>query len=281
MRWRRSKPTESPTRAARAIWRGWLRAGCAVAAAVCVASEAHAAAGVQYSLDRSSTLVSKDVGPERWAITYRIADGEAFGNVFYTDGRDPSFVSCTRKSIDGANGTFACYGAEACNASPCPAEQYTLIAEVSLPLSFFFPPFGGVDTDVDGDYDVSGVSRNSSNCDARLGAALPTALQQQGGCIFHASQTGTTVTVTSDCGVTYSGTTSPSGLIQAAAHSVSQEGACTTTADTEITVDASQDLSRVTFAIRLDFSSGCVFSGTSDVIPDCQAAGESLWIRIP
>lgn len=123
-----------------------ILAVAAVLAAARGADPAHAGSGVQYSRDRSSTLISKDVGAERWAITYRVDDGAAFGNVFYPDGRDPSFISCDRIGVNGSDSSYRCYGANRCPGEPCGEEQYSFIAEVSLPTSFFFPPSGPTPT---------------------------------------------------------------------------------------------------------------------------------------
>lgn len=80
-------------------------------------------------------------GAERWAITYRLGDGHVTGIVFRTDGGPSSFLDCDRTSVTDTDATFDCYGADACGAAPCPESQYTLIAsDISLPLSFFFPP---------------------------------------------------------------------------------------------------------------------------------------------
>jgi len=104
---------------------------------------------VQWTRDRTATLVSKDVGAERWAITYRLADGHVNGNVFRTDGGPASFLDCDRTSVTDTDATFDCYGADACGGAPCPESEYTLIAtDISLPLSFFFPP--GDEPDADG-----------------------------------------------------------------------------------------------------------------------------------
>lgn len=104
-------------------------------------SVARAQADVQWTRERDATLVSKDVGAERWAITYRLADGRATGNVYRTDGGPASFLDCRQTGRDGSNVTFDCYGANACAEAPCPSSQYSLIASgVTLPLSFFFPP---------------------------------------------------------------------------------------------------------------------------------------------
>jgi len=118
-----------------------MRIVLAVLALAVVPSLAEAQSGVQWTRARDATLVSKDVGAERWAITYRLADGHVTGNVFRTDGGPPSFLDCDRTSVTDTDATFDCYGADACTQGPCPTSQYTLIASgISLPLSFFFPP---------------------------------------------------------------------------------------------------------------------------------------------
>jgi hypothetical protein len=110
-------------------------------AVLVVPSLAHAQAGVQWTLERDATLVSKDVGSERWAITYRLSDGRTTGNVFRADGGPPAFLDCERTSVDEVNATFDCFGADACPEAPCPSSQYVLIESgIVLPLSFFFPP---------------------------------------------------------------------------------------------------------------------------------------------
>ena len=112
-----------------------------IVAAVVAPSLAFAQAGVQWTRERDATLVSKDVGAERWAITYRLSDGRVTGNVYRTDGGATSFLDCPRTAIEGENAIFDCYGADACAAAPCPESQYTRIATgVSLPIAFFFPP---------------------------------------------------------------------------------------------------------------------------------------------
>jgi len=105
---------------------------------------AGATTGVQWTRDRDATLINKDVGTERWAITYRLSDGRVTGNVFRSDGGPPAFLDCNRTSATDTDATFDCFGADACAAAPCPTSQYTLIQSgISLPLSFFFPPGEG------------------------------------------------------------------------------------------------------------------------------------------
>src|SRR5690606_22355620 len=68
-------------------------------ALILVPALAEAQSGVQWTRERDATLVSKDVGPERWAITYRLSDGRVTGNVFRTDGGPTSFLDCTQTSL--------------------------------------------------------------------------------------------------------------------------------------------------------------------------------------
>lgn len=106
-----------------------------------VPSVAAGQGSAQWTRDRDATLISKDVGAERWAITYRLSDSRVTGNVFRTDGGPSSFLQCNRTASDATNITFDCFGASACNGSPCPSTQYGALASgVALPITFFFPP---------------------------------------------------------------------------------------------------------------------------------------------
>ncbi len=102
--------------------------------------------GLQITPDGKRTLVSKDVGAERWAITLNADDGSVTGNVFKSDGSEPSFVWCAYLFDDGNSNanerqiTFECSGADACPGPSCPAGQWTTLATVALPGSFFLPP---------------------------------------------------------------------------------------------------------------------------------------------
>jgi hypothetical protein len=96
--------------------------------------------GVQVTPDGKRTLISKDVGGARWAIT-RNDDATVTGNVFYTDGRPPDFVFCAETGGDAANVTLRCRLAAPCPLAPCAPESWVDIAgEVELPRSFFSPP---------------------------------------------------------------------------------------------------------------------------------------------
>ena len=135
----------------------------ALAAATPRAACAQSDAGVQVTPDTNRVLVSKDVGDERWAIG-RNDDGTVTGNVFRSDGGDPSFVWCEQTGgddddffddfidfLDDLIGNdddddgnddqlqYSCFGADRCDDAPCTADEWSFIADVSLPESFFRP----------------------------------------------------------------------------------------------------------------------------------------------
>ena len=99
-----------------------------------------AGSGVQVTVDGSANLISKDVGNERWAITYDLAAKTASGNVFRSDGGDPAFVWCQNTSESGDTASLNCFGANRCDSAPCPETDWTPLGQVELPLGFFFPP---------------------------------------------------------------------------------------------------------------------------------------------
>jgi hypothetical protein len=95
------------------------------------------------------TLVSKDVGDERWAIMYDMETHVAMGNVFFTSGGPPTFVWCQRTGADDNPDprqmmmTFSCSDADSCPAEPCDATEWHPIGDVTLPGEFFMPPAMG------------------------------------------------------------------------------------------------------------------------------------------
>lgn len=102
--------------------------------------------GLQTTPDGQRTLINKPVGAEQWGIT-RNEDGTVTGNIFFTDGRDPQFLTCTPTGDDGnpdpaaVKLRFACALASKCVAAECPApgDWAQLPGEVELPGSFFLP----------------------------------------------------------------------------------------------------------------------------------------------
>lgn len=102
--------------------------------------ESAAQSGLQITPDGQRTLISKDIGSLRWAITLNADDGTVTGNVFAGDGGQPSFVWCAETARNGEDITFTCSGADPCPLTPCPAAtEWTFIAEATLPGSFFQP----------------------------------------------------------------------------------------------------------------------------------------------
>jgi len=93
--------------------------------------------------DFARTLISTDVGDERWAITWNDAeDGTITGNVFFSDDREPAFLWCEDITNDGEvdSVSFSCFGADACLASPCLLSQWDHVQDVTVPVSFFDTP---------------------------------------------------------------------------------------------------------------------------------------------
>lgn len=90
--------------------------------------------GIQRTTDLV-VLANKDVGDERWAISLN-PDGTATGNVFLENEPSPAFIHCTPT---GSPNGFACSGADTCITETC-IDQYTFIANVTLPADFFEVP---------------------------------------------------------------------------------------------------------------------------------------------
>jgi hypothetical protein len=125
-----------------------IRAVAAVTICLVAASwhaPASAQTGLQAERDGRGTMLSKDVGGERWAIRYDPGAGTITGNVFLTDGSDPKFVWCARVGDDGVLDprnvqiSFSCDGADRCSSLPCLETAWQHIADVTLPGSFFLP----------------------------------------------------------------------------------------------------------------------------------------------
>ncbi|MDG2308573.1 MAG: hypothetical protein P8R42_28670 [Candidatus Binatia bacterium] len=115
----------------------------AVAAAAQEAVESRAGgvrqSGLQVTPDGRRTVLSKDVGTERWAITRNADDNSVTGNVFFPSGGDPLFVFCNQTGTSGEDLLLECFGADVCLAAPCPGDQWSFLADVTLPESFFLP----------------------------------------------------------------------------------------------------------------------------------------------
>lgn len=113
-----------------------LAALLAVVTGVASGGIAHAqtGSGIQMTPDSRRYLISKDVGAERWAISFNLGDRTVTGNVFKTDGSAPSFIWCRitgeTPSADPRQTSYTldCFGAEACVAAPCRSDSWTPIA---------------------------------------------------------------------------------------------------------------------------------------------------------
>ena len=95
---------------------------------------AQSGSGSQMTPDSQRYLISKDVGAERWAISFNLNDRTVTGNVFKTDGSAPSFIWC-RITSETPNAdprqtsyTLECSGADACGAAPCTSDGWKPIA---------------------------------------------------------------------------------------------------------------------------------------------------------
>ncbi len=115
----------------------WL---AALAALLLCAPTARAKSGVQLTPDGKRTLISKDVGTERWAITLNADDSSVTGNVFQSGGGEPQFVWCEETGRGGGTVSLRCSGASRCPLDPCGPEDWGIIADVELPETFLLPP---------------------------------------------------------------------------------------------------------------------------------------------
>ena len=95
------------------------------------------ASGVQVSPDSQQQVVSKNVGEERWAITRSVSDGTVIGNVFFPGGGEPRFLWCEQLGETSEGLQLRCLGADRCPVAPCTDRDWTEIAEVTIPRSFF------------------------------------------------------------------------------------------------------------------------------------------------
>ena len=86
--------------------------------------------GIQLAPESNRYFISKDVGQERWAITYNLDDKTVTGNVFPLDGGAPTFLSCditrVEQAPDPANAQYYmdCRAAGSCANAPCGPGQW-------------------------------------------------------------------------------------------------------------------------------------------------------------
>lgn len=98
------------------------------------------AADTVVSRDEKRILISKEVGSERWAISYNFAEDRSIqGNVFSATGGEPRFVWCEFAGDDDASLRFSCLGADRCATASCQSEQWAVIGDITVPKSFVEP----------------------------------------------------------------------------------------------------------------------------------------------
>jgi len=140
-------PADTTSRPARIASLVLLAAAVASALSAGGAVAQSRASGTQMTPDSRRYLINKDVGPERWAISYNLQDRTVTGNVFRSDGSAPSFVWCTIASHvpsgDPAANQYLldCWGAPQCAAAPCSDDDWQVI-QSGIPISgsFLLPP---------------------------------------------------------------------------------------------------------------------------------------------
>ena len=102
--------------------------------------------GIQLSPQSNRYFISKDVGNERWAITYNLDDKTVTGNVFPINGGAPTFLTCditrVEQAPDPANAQYflSCRASGPCAEAPCDPNQWGTASETGpIPGSFLLP----------------------------------------------------------------------------------------------------------------------------------------------
>lgn len=109
-------------------------------------AHAQRGSGIQLSPQSNRYFISKDVGQERWAITYNLDDDTVTGNVFPVDGGTPTFLTCditrVEQAPDPADAKYflSCRAASPCDSAPCQPDQWGEPTDVGpIPGSFLLP----------------------------------------------------------------------------------------------------------------------------------------------
>lgn len=129
---------------ATAAFAAFLLAGIVLAAPA--VARAQRQSGIQLSPGSTRYFISKDVGSERWAITYNLDDRTVTGNVFPLDGGAPTFLTCDITRVEQAPNPadaqyyMDCRAAGPCAEAPCDAGQWGAPTSVGpIPGSFLLP----------------------------------------------------------------------------------------------------------------------------------------------
>jgi hypothetical protein len=116
-----------------------LTSVCLVIATVASAtSPAVAQSGLQITPDGRRTLISKDVGTERWSISVSRDDATVTGNVYRAAGEAPAFAWCQTVNLALDPVKLDCFANASCAAAPCP-DDWVRLDRVEIPRSFFLP----------------------------------------------------------------------------------------------------------------------------------------------
>jgi len=108
-------------------------------------AQAQRESGIQLSPESDRYFITKDVGNERWAITYDLTTKTVSGNVFPLDGGAPTFLTCNITDVQQADVPadaqyfMECRGAGPCAEAPC-VDQWDPPFDVGpIPGSFLLP----------------------------------------------------------------------------------------------------------------------------------------------
>jgi len=109
-------------------------------------ARAQPAAGTRTTPDGKQVLISKDVGNERWAITYNLDDKTVTGNVFPISGGAPTFLTCDITRVEQAPNPvdaqyyLSCRASGPCATAPCDPGAWSAASDVGpIPGSFLLP----------------------------------------------------------------------------------------------------------------------------------------------
>jgi len=109
------------------------------------AAHAQRQSGIQLSPQSNRYFISKDVGQERWSITYNLDDKTVTGNVFPQNGGAPTFLTCNITGVvqapnpADAQYSLDCSAAGPCASAPCTPDQWGAPTSVTIPGSFLLP----------------------------------------------------------------------------------------------------------------------------------------------
>ncbi|MBY0277669.1 matrixin family metalloprotease [Candidatus Binatia bacterium] len=142
---------------------------------------------LQVTSSNRVVMIQKDYGAERWSIAYDRYNGVYLGNVFKSDGSEPSFVWCETIQANGNEIVFRCQGANACRDPSCPglradgSPDWVYIGDQTLPTSFFEPRNAAASTSgasaLDRDVPASGIAGGGIDHDTATTASAGSILQ--------------------------------------------------------------------------------------------------------